>query len=101
MKILFLDDSPRRHAVFKNRASDHDVTYVWTASEAIEALKTGGFDYVFLDHDLGEFKNGEELGFDEAMSEKESAGDGFQVASFIAEHMYKKYVAIQSHYSFP
>lgn len=56
--ILFLDDMKWRHTEFRRVIDefypDMDVTYVWNASDAIEALKTKTFVQVFLDHDLSE-----------------------------------------------
>jgi len=54
-KILFLDDSEERHDAAKKWHDVYweDVTWCWTAKEAIDALKNKEFDIVFLDHDLG------------------------------------------------
>lgn len=55
MKILFLDDSQLRHDAFHRNRLGHDVTHVYTALEAINALEMKGiFDLVSLDHDLAE-----------------------------------------------
>src|SRR5689334_19670090 len=52
MKILFLDDMEERHRLFKIRNIGRDVTHVYNAKEAIEALNSTKFDVVSLDHDL-------------------------------------------------
>ena len=53
MKILFLDDFQDRHDIFREQYSkDHRITHVYTAEEAIEALKVDKFDLLHLDHDL-------------------------------------------------
>lgn len=54
MKILFLDDSSERAAVFRRNSVGHDVTYCTTAAEAIDALASAAFDRAYLDHDLDE-----------------------------------------------
>jgi CheY-like chemotaxis protein len=55
MKILVLDDSIERLQAFKRGLIGHVVVLTSTAPEAIEALdEQGPFDYVFLDHDLGD-----------------------------------------------
>lgn len=59
---LFLDDDHVRHAHFRARVEaldrlGHDrILYVFTAAEAIDALRThdGGIAEAFLDHDLCE-----------------------------------------------
>lgn len=69
MRILVLDDEPARHELFKAAWGQHDITHVWTASEAIRALRTASYDIVTLDHDLG----------------PASYGDGLRVARYIAQ----------------
>lgn len=54
MKILFLDDDHTRHVRFKMAHPTEDVTYVWSAQEAINALLDEYFEQASLDHDLGE-----------------------------------------------
>ena len=85
LKILFLDDDKERHKAFSktmDRRLDqkgwgHEITYVWTANEAISKLKTEVFDEVFLDHDLG--------GESSQMTLPNSGqGSGYDVACFIA-----------------
>lgn len=77
MKILFLDDDPSRHAKFRMAHIGRNVTYVWTADEAIKAIKEMFFDHMSLDHDLAAKLNGELPPIGE--------GSGYDVALFIAE----------------
>jgi DNA-binding NtrC family response regulator len=55
IKTLFLDDSHERHEAAKKYFGEYwgDVTWCWTAQEAIQALQTKPHNVVFLDHDLG------------------------------------------------
>jgi len=54
MRILFLDDDDNRHRAFSRWLTPgHDVVFVHTAAEAIQALTSQSFDIAFLDHDLG------------------------------------------------
>lgn len=52
--ILFLDDDPTRHKVFRQMMADHEVTidFVWSADEAFEAISRKKYDLACLDHDL-------------------------------------------------
>jgi CheY-like chemotaxis protein len=52
-KVLVLDDDVIRLEAFKKNLIGHTVTCVMTAEDAISELKKDGWDYVFLDHDLG------------------------------------------------
>jgi hypothetical protein len=60
--VLFLDDDRARHAHFRARvealgyARRHHLLYVFTAADAIEALRTheGAISNAYLDHDLCE-----------------------------------------------
>lgn len=61
MRILVLDDEPARHELFKAAWGKHDITHVWTASEAIRALRETTFELVTLDHDLGPASHGNGL----------------------------------------
>lgn len=54
MRILFLDDDDNRHRAFNRWLTPgHEVVYVHTAAEAIQAFSSQNFDIAFLDHDLG------------------------------------------------
>lgn len=55
MKILILEDDPKRISKFKQNfiGRDVDVTYVEEAIDAINQIKEHKFDILFLDHDLG------------------------------------------------
>lgn len=77
MKILFLDDDKNRHATFRMNNIGLDITYVWTADEAIEAFKKEVFDEVSLDHDLAWQKN---MQLPDA-----GEGSGYDVAIFISK----------------
>ena len=80
-KILFLDDMKSRHDEFR-RVSSHsglEIINVWSAKEAIDALKANRFDQVFLDHDLSE---------NDIMMEVDSTSNvptGMDVVHFILE----------------
>jgi CheY-like chemotaxis protein len=75
IKILFLDDDEIRHNMFfKHMHNLCQTVHVKTSIEAIKALQCQKFDIVCLDHDLGDFGNN-------------NAGDGLEVAEFIALHL--------------
>lgn len=70
--ILVLEDSMERIRHFKQGLiGAAPVHYVHSAKEAIRALSSGTWDFVFLDHDLGE---------------QAKVGDGTIVCAWIAEH---------------
>ncbi len=78
MKILFLDDDPTRHKKFTRAHIGLDVTYVWSAKEAIEAINATRFDQMSLDHDLG--------GDRSTMTTPDlGGGSGYDVAMHIAQ----------------
>lgn len=55
MRILFLDDDPKRRQRFRDQGigSGHEVVYAETPDEATQALeRRSRFDLVSLDHDL-------------------------------------------------
>ena len=54
MKILVLEDDTYRATFFIERFCDYDVSITERADMAIEYLENNVFDYIFLDHDLGE-----------------------------------------------
>ena len=54
MKILVLEDDSYRATTFIEKFCDHDVTITENAGIAMEYLEEDTFDWIFLDHDLGE-----------------------------------------------
>lgn len=58
MNILIVDDMRHRHDGFKSQIFGEDVNMVHAMSgeEAISLMGNTDFDYVFLDHDMGEHK---------------------------------------------
>lgn len=85
MKILILDDYQKRHDIFTRKYIGHILTHVFTAQEAINALKTTKFDLIQLDHDLE--------GFYEYNFSHENSGS--TVAEFIRLHLDPKYYPTQ------
>lgn len=79
MKILFLDDELSRRDLFShlvNRRA-HDVFICADAMAAMSCLQEmQPFDFVFLDHDLGE----------EACYSVNAQNSGSEVARFLAKH---------------
>lgn len=70
--ILVLEDSLERIKLFRQGLiGAAPVQYVHSAKEAIKALSSGAWDFVFLDHDLGEHAK---------------VGDGTMVCAWVAEH---------------
>jgi CheY-like chemotaxis protein len=58
MRILVLDDDPRRQAKFQRHyeaRAGHVVVQVWTHDAAVEALLKARFDLIHLDHDLNDY----------------------------------------------
>lgn len=56
MKILIVDDNPERHEGFvKIFNKDHELVHAWTYSQSIEYMTSNKFDFVCLDHDLGDY----------------------------------------------
>jgi len=60
MKIFVLEDNDYRINFFIEKFCDHNVIVTESAFDAIEYLKHNEFDFLFLDHDLGE-ENGNGL----------------------------------------
>lgn len=54
MNILVLEDDDCRMAKIYNQLFNHKVTRVTTVSEAIKSLNQNSYDYIMLDHDLGD-----------------------------------------------
>jgi len=75
MRILILDDDLSRHKEFNKRLINHVVKNTSEACETIEALKNELWDYVFLDHDLGEM-----------IHVASGDGTGYEVAKWLSEH---------------
>lgn len=65
MNILILEDSGERIFKFKEKLIGHDVTFTKIPKEAIELLKNNTYDYIMLDHDMGETfeQPGEDTGY--------------------------------------
>lgn len=74
MKILILEDSGERIFQFKKRLLSHETTFTDKPKEAIQLLQDSDWDYIFLDHDMGN------------VFEKPGEGTGYEVAGWIAEH---------------
>lgn len=81
MKMLFLDDMPERHEKVRRLFIGRDVTHVFSAEEAAQAMKATKYDVVSLDHDLAE----------EQYSPDYAGGgsDGTMLAKWMAEHLPK------------
>jgi len=82
MKILFMDDSIRRHDTMHQNCIGLDVDYVYDADSAIDKLNSNEYDLVMLDHDLDEKYNNMIL---------DNSKDGRFVANYIAENLKSKY----------
>jgi CheY-like chemotaxis protein len=52
IRVFLLDDDTRRHRWFNERFKGDHIDIAETAARAIELLKTGSYDAIFLDHDL-------------------------------------------------
>jgi len=52
IRVFLLDDDQRRHRWFEKRFIGDELDIAETVQEAIEILKTGSYDAIFLDHDL-------------------------------------------------
>ena len=75
MRMLFLDDEPYRHDLANRRHGErYIIDHVDTAFQAIEALKSGRYDAISLDHDLSA-DHYEGLGLE--------SGTGVEVARYI------------------
>lgn len=59
MKILLIDDI-RNEDYIQSTYGERPTKVVRTYDEAIEALKEGNWDLVYLDHDLGDYQDGTE-----------------------------------------
>lgn len=54
MKILLVEDATNRIKFFINTFGNHDLVITENADSAIDYLSEEVFQYIFLDHDLGE-----------------------------------------------
>ncbi len=76
MKILILEDDPRRIAVFKDRLKEHDLFFFTNVDDAKASVAAEGpFDRYFLDHDLDGRVYVDSL----------EPNTGYQLAIFLAE----------------
>lgn len=55
MRVLVLDDDDARHKKFAQWFAGLDVKHVYNLKTFLEAINTGKFEYIFLDHDLYDF----------------------------------------------
>lgn len=76
MKILILDDDQSRHKIFAQKLIGHEVVHSYTAMSTIAHLRNDTFDYVFLDHDLGE-----------KVMVPSGKGTGYQVAEWLSHNV--------------
>jgi CheY-like chemotaxis protein len=75
MKILILEDNEERVKQFRRNLTGNDVVVTANAAECIELLDHGEWDWVFLDHDLGD-----------KVFEKSGPGTGYEVAKWMGQH---------------
>jgi CheY-like chemotaxis protein len=92
VRVLILDDDENRHREFDRILPDVSRLHVYTAAQAISALRDNApYDLVCLDHDLSDHEN-------QALAAE--PGDGTEVALFINLHLehshYPKRVMIHS-----
>lgn len=70
VKIFILEDNEKRIEQFRKNFINAQITFAKESKKAIKILqKCAPFDYIFLDHDLGEetmVKSGENTGFEVA-----------------------------------
>lgn len=74
MKILILEDNADRIFQFKKKLVDHEVTITDKPKECIKHLKLNKWDFIFLDHDMGN------------IFEKPGEGTGYEVAKWISDN---------------
>lgn len=85
MKVLILEDSDERIAVFKRKLFKHQLDIVKHAYEAVKLLGNNMYDLIFLDHDL----NGKQIEYD-----KEDCG--MVVAEYLRDNNITTRVIIHS-----
>lgn len=56
--VLFVDDSPIRHKIFKDHFKRFHVWNAFTVEQACQLLELEQFEVICLDHDMGEVLNG-------------------------------------------
>lgn len=87
-RILILDDLEIRHSKLASTFFDYDRCHVYTAEGAMEALMEGGWDVVFLDHDLGDNPAiAPSMDFSYGYGGTPRALDGSDVAAFIVRNV--------------
>lgn len=69
MRILILEDDGHRALIFVEKFYAHELTIIENSNDAIDLLDQGVYDYLFLDHDLGE-----------------GNGSGSDVSAFLRSH---------------
>ncbi len=78
MKILIVDDEQYRHDLYEKVYIGHEITHVYSASDAILELSINEYDVVQLDHDLADQHYGSPY--------IQHEGTGYQVAKFIEQN---------------
>lgn len=58
--VFILDDDPIRHLTLKSRFVDASITAAHAALEAMHLLQDGPYDLACLDHDLGDWYEGDD-----------------------------------------
>jgi len=76
VKVLILEDSIERQKLFKENFTGAEMVIVETAADAIKALQSQKWDYMFFDHDLG----------GAAYVKETEANTGSGVARWLKEH---------------
>ena len=74
-KMLVLEDNKTRQRAFKQKFIGWSVTIVEKAEEAISLLTENRYDYLCLDHDLGEQEN-----------VPSGPGTGYEVADWLSKN---------------
>lgn len=85
MNILILEDNTERIFQFKKKLIGHDVTFTKDTKECIELLKNNLYNYIMLDHDLGD------------VFEQPGEENGYEVAKWIADNPTKAPIHILIH----
>lgn len=77
--ILILEDSDSRIEHFNKNFKNVNITFTKTSKECVELLIKNTYDYLFLDHDLG----------DKVFCESDD-NSGFMVAKWLSENIDRK-----------